>query len=95
MSDFYCDDSGAVFERAFAVGDNHQRQPLVARRQLGDRTVDLLLGAAVERRGRLVEEEHVGPAVERAGDADALALSARKAAAALPRRGCRSLSPAR
>lgn len=77
------------------MGDNHQRQPLVARRQLGDRTVDLLLGAAVERRGRLVEEEYVGPAVERAGDADALALSTRKAAAAFADMGVHAFGKSR
>lgn len=43
----------------------------------GDRALLISFGAVVERRGRLVEEKHVGLPVERTGDADALALSAR------------------
>ena len=69
------------------MGDHDDRQPRVARGDRGDGAVDLLLGAVVERRGRLVEEEDVRRPVEGPGDADALALPAREAAAALPDRG--------
>ena len=65
------------------MGDDEERQGAVGGSQPGDRAVDLLLGAVVERRGGLVEEEHIGPPVEGAGDADPLALPAREAAAAL------------
>ena len=64
------------------MGDHQQRKARIPRGDRGDRTVDLPFGAAVERRGRLVEEKHVGAAVEGACDADALPLSAREAAAA-------------
>ena len=73
---FQCYDSVTVFERGFAVGDHQQRKTRVSRGDRGDRTVDLPFGAAVERRGRLVEEKHVGTSVEGACDADALPLSA-------------------
>ncbi len=66
------------------MGDDDQCQPGIPCSEPGDRAVDLLFGTAVERRGRLVEEKHVGLPVERTGYADALALSAREAAAALP-----------
>ena len=45
-------------------------------REAVERLLDVELGAVVERRGRLVEHQHRGVAEDRAGDRDALLLSA-------------------
>ena len=46
-------------------------------------SVELELGLGVERRRRLVEDQHLRVVVQRAGDAEALALAARELHAAL------------
>ena len=65
--------------------------------QLGQQREHLLLDRDVERRGRLVEHQHLRPQHHRAGDRDALALAAARtradSAAARRPRPARSLSP--
>jgi hypothetical protein len=51
--------------------------------QVVERLLDLLLGLGVDRRGGLVEDQDARVDEQRAGDADALALAARQALAAL------------
>ena len=48
-----------------------------------ERVLDLPLGVAVERRGRLVEQQDRRRLQDRAGDGDALLLAARELQAAL------------
>ena len=55
-----------------AVGDDDQCPGAVKRR---DRLGDFPFRLIVERRGRLVEDEHGGIAIEGAGDRDALPLT--------------------
>ena len=50
---------------------------------LAQRRVDQLLGAGVDRRGRVVEHEHARVGEHGTGDGDALALAAREREAAL------------
>ena len=62
------------------MGDRHDR---AAAAHLLERGADRGLAAGVERGGRFVEHQDVGVAEERAGDRDALSLSAREPSAAL------------
>src|SRR5690554_1698863 len=56
-----------------AVGDEHHGAPLA---ELAEALEHLELGARVERRGRLVEDKHVGAAHIGAGDRDLLPFAA-------------------
>ena len=62
------------------VRDDHDR---VAVLELVHEVLDLQRGDRVERRGRLVEQQHLGLDRERARDAEALLLTAREAERAL------------
>ena len=75
-------DDHAVVEHDDLVGADDGREPVrddqrraVARHPF-ERVLDLLLGVAVERRGRLVEEQDRRRLEDRAGDGDALLLAA-------------------
>ncbi|HEY1605960.1 MAG TPA: hypothetical protein VGF77_10230 [Allosphingosinicella sp.] len=70
----------AAVERASAVGD-HDDGEIGAERH--DRADHRRLGLVVEGAGRFVEDQHLRPFVEGAGDSDPLALAARQADAAL------------
>ena len=59
------------------VGDEQRRQPELAQ-QLLQLAANGRLRVRVERRERLVEQQHAGVARERAGERDALALAARE-----------------
>ena len=75
---------GDLAGEAHLVGDHHHRHVQVGGERLHDR--EHLAGELrVERRGRLVEEHHVGLHRERAGDGDALLLTAREPDGVLPR----------
>ena len=69
------------------MGYDEQRQPLVSPCQGVDRMVDLLLGGAIQGRGRFVEQQQIGLPIEGTGDADALPLTTRQATTALSDRG--------
>ena len=81
----------AALEHVDAVGVHDRGQPVrdqdrhhvLARPHLADRLADLLLGQRVERRRRLVEDQQVRPAQQRARDRQALLLAARHLHAAL------------
>ena len=62
---------------------------------LVERVLDLLLGVAVERAGRLVEDQDRRPFEDGAGDGDALLLAAGELEAALARPWCGSRRAAR
>jgi hypothetical protein len=55
------------------MGDDERRAPV---QELAERLLDCELGLGVQRAGRLVEDHHRRPVVDRAGDRDALALAA-------------------
>jgi hypothetical protein len=57
------------------VGDEHHRQTI---RQLAQRILHALLGLAVQRARRLVQEQDPGPPDECASEGDALPLPARE-----------------
>jgi hypothetical protein len=70
---------------AEVMGDEQDRQPAIAP-QIVEQRQDLRLHRDVERRGRLVGDDHLGVVGQRHGDADALAHAARH----LVRVGCRA-----
>src|SRR5215472_1854133 len=82
-------DDRAVVEDQNLVGGHDGREPVRDDERgavLGDaieRVLDVLLGVAVERRSRLVEQKDRRALEDRAGDRDALLLPARKLQAAL------------
>ena len=82
------DDATAV-EHDDLVGMDDGRQPVgdhqggAAAAHLFQRALDLLLGARVERAGRLVEQQDMGVLQDGAGDRHALLLAARELQAAL------------
>ena len=57
------------------VGDDHDRDLLA---QLHDQVLDHLRRLRIERRARLVEQQHLGIGGERPGDAQSLLLAARE-----------------
>lgn len=59
------------------VRDDEHRDPLIALQSLQQRD-DLHGHQRVERRGRLVEHQHLGLGHQRAGDGDALRLATRQ-----------------
>ena len=65
---------------AGAVRDHERRAPL---HHLAERRADLVLLRRVDRRGRVVEDQHLRVGEDRARDRDALALAARERVAAL------------
>ena len=67
-------------ERLFLVVRHHDGGEAELALQLADLDPHLLAQLGVEVRQRLVEEEHVGPDRERAGERDALLLAARELA---------------
>ena len=77
-------DNDAVVEHDDLVGADHRRQAVrddegrAAAADPVEGVLDLLLGEAIERRGRLVEDEDRRPLQDRAGDGDALLLAARQ-----------------
>src|SRR5438045_2523493 len=73
------DQVGAAHGRE-AVGDHNGRAPA---REVGERLLHEPLGLGVERRGRLVKDEHGGVREHGAGDGEALTLAAGKEDAAL------------
>ena len=72
---------------------DHQRR--AALHQFGERRLHQRLVAGVERRGRLVEQQHRRVLEDRAGDGEALALAARQRHAALAEHGVVALRAAR
>ena len=85
----------AVRDHDDLVHFDHRRQAMrrpdhgAPLRHLQQRAVDRGLRGLVERRGRLVEQQHGRIADDRARDRDALALAARQRVAALADRACR------
>ena len=69
-----------VADRREAVRDRDRGAPA---RELIQRLLDSALGLGVQRRGRLVEDQHRRVAKDRARDRDALLLAAREAVSAL------------
>ena len=83
------DDADRVRERSGifeVVRDEDRRQSEVAQ-VVVELTAHRGLGVRVERRERLVEEEHAGLAREGSSESDALALAARQLARSYARRG--------
>ena len=76
------DDRDTVGERdrRRAVGDHERR---AARHHLGQRGADLVLLRRVDRRGRVVEDQHLRVGEDGARDRDPLPLAAREREAAL------------
>ena len=66
---------GEVGDDREVVGDV-ERRDAVALREVADRVEDVRLGGHVERRGRLVEDDHLRAVGERHGDRHALLLAA-------------------
>ena len=90
--DDHADRSASASRVLVVVRHEQRRQAELARgaRASSARTVDFVCG--VERRERLVEQQHAGLARERARERDALALAAGELGRAAPRRGARSAS---
>ena len=68
---------GQVGDHGEVVGDVEGGDP-VALGEVADRVEDVRLGGHVESRGRLVQDDHLGPVGERHGDRHALLLAARE-----------------
>ena len=88
-------DRVGVGRRDRVVGDHHDglAEPVD---RLAQQREDVPAGARVERAGRLVGEDHLGPRDQRAGDGDALLLAARELAGLVldaRRRGRRARGP--
>ena len=64
------------------MGDEHDAHRVI---EVGQRIHELLLGVAVQRSGRLIENQEAGFAQERAGNADTLTFPAGQPA---PARAC-------
>ena len=79
-------DAVGVGGGARVVGDHHERAP-AAVDGVAQQRQDLAAGAQVERAGRLVGEQQLGLADQRAGDRHALLLAARELRRAMARRG--------
>ena len=82
-------DDAAVVEQHDAVGERDRRGPVgdddrrPALHHLGERGPDLVLLGRVDRRGRVVEDQHARVGEHRARDRDALPLPARQRVAVL------------
>src|SRR5205085_5646025 len=74
------DDQVGVPDRREPVGDDERRP---SREEQAEGALDLALGADVDRRGRLVEDEDARVGEEGARERDELALAEREARAAL------------